>query len=153
MGSADGITGRSPRDWTVVSDVGGGGHAHGGLGPIRLCVRWWTWISQPHGAKLAPGLGDLLPSLVLRRIRSDSNSVTLANTLDSKRPAGSVGSQTAAPRLSRTRRAVSSSAIDRASGTEPARQSSFVTTRVSWSRHAASASRRPDCSRLVPVNP
>jgi cytochrome P450 len=50
-------------------------------------------------------------------------------------------------------RVVSSSAMARASGRDLARRSSLVTTRVSPARHAASASRRPGRSRLVPVRP
>jgi hypothetical protein len=53
----------------------------------------------------------------------------------------------------RTRRVVSSSAIARASGSDRASRSSLVTTSVSPSRHAADAWRRPDRSRLLPVNP
>ena len=57
------------------------------------------------------------------------------------------------PKLKLIRRAVSSSAIARASGRDLARRSSLVTTRVSPARQAASASRRPGRSRLVPVRP
>jgi hypothetical protein len=37
-------------------------------------------------------LGYLIPSQVRSRIRSDSNSATIAKTLNSNRPTGSVGS-------------------------------------------------------------
>ena len=64
-----------------------------------------------------------------------------------------VGSWTEPPTLSRTPRLVSSSTMSRASGTEWASRSSFVTTRVSPSRQAARASRSLGRSRFVPVRP
>jgi hypothetical protein len=74
---------------------------------------------------------------------------TVARTLNSNLPTASWGSYTDPPTLSRTPRAVSSSAMARASGRDRASRSSLVTTRVSPSRHAASASRNPGRSRLV----
>jgi D-serine deaminase-like pyridoxal phosphate-dependent protein len=50
-------------------------------------------------------------------------------------------------------RFVNSSRMSRASGSDRASPSSFVTTSVSPARQAASASRRPGRSRLVPVRP
>jgi hypothetical protein len=94
-----------------------------------------------------------MPSRVRSRIRSASNSATMASTLNNSRPTASVGSYTDPPRLRRTDRAVSSSAIARASGSDRARRSSLVTTRVSPARQAANASRRPGRSRLVSVRP
>src|SRR5450755_3860320 len=61
-----------------------------------------------------------MPSRVLMRMRSASNSATIASTLNRRRPTGSVGSWTDPPRLSLTSRAVSSSAMSRASGRERA---------------------------------
>ena len=55
------------------------------LGLVRLQLRLFT--SQP-----ALYLGDFIPSRVRILIRSDSNSATIANTLNSSRPTGSVGS-------------------------------------------------------------
>src|SRR3977135_1070934 len=46
-----------------------------------------------------------IPSRVLILIRSDSNSATMARTLNSNLPTGSVGSCTDPPRLSATSRA------------------------------------------------
>src|SRR3954447_2571045 len=79
-----------------------------------------------------------MPSRVRMLIRSASNSATMASTLNSSRPTGTVGSYTEPPRLSLTCRTVSSSAMARASGRDRARRSSLVTTRVSPSRHAVS---------------
>ena len=76
------------------------------------------------------------------RIRSDSNSATIASTLNKSRPTGSVGSCTDPPRLSLTSRPASSSAIARASGSDRASRSSLATTSVSPPRHAANAWRR-----------
>jgi len=63
----------------------------------------------------------------------------LLQAMNSSRPTGSVGSCTEPPRLSLTCRAVSSSAMARASGRERASRSSLVTTRVSPGRQAARA--------------
>ena len=88
-----------------------------------------------------------MPSRVRSRIRSDSNSATIANTLNNNRPTGSVGSWTEPPRLSFTFRRVSSSKMSRASGNERANRSSFVTTNVS---PAARGHGQPQ-TRPVPV--
>src|SRR6266480_4631824 len=56
-----------------------------------------------------------MPSRVRERMRSASNSATIARTLNSSRPTGSVGSYTDAPRLRRTLRLVRSSAMAGAS--------------------------------------
>ena len=61
-------------------------------------------------------LATFMPSRVRSRIRSDSNSATIANTLNSSRPRGSVGSWVEPPRLRFTSRLVSSSKMSRASG-------------------------------------
>jgi hypothetical protein len=90
----------------------------------------------PRSRPLA--LATFMPSRVRIRARSASNSAIMARTLNNSRPAGSVGSWKEPPRLSLTERAVSSSAIARASGGERASRSSLVTTRVS-PRHAARA--------------
>jgi hypothetical protein len=50
----------------------------------------------------ALGLGDLLPSRVRARVRPASNSATMASTLNSSRPTGSVGSCSEPPRFSLT---------------------------------------------------
>src|SRR5215207_9132379 len=92
-----------------------------------------------------------MPSRVRIRIRSASNSATIANTLNSSRPIGSVGSCTEPPKLRLTLRRVSSSRMSRASGNDRARRSSLVTTNVSPLWQAANASRRPGRSRLVPA--
>ena len=52
-------------------------------------------------------------------MRSDSNSATIASTLNRSRPTGSVGSCTDPPILSLTSRLVRSSRIRRASGSDP----------------------------------
>jgi len=96
------------------------------------------------------GPGDLH---ALAGAHLDEVGLELARTLNSSRPTGSVGSWTDPPRLSFTCRPVSSSAMVRASGSERASRSSLVTTRVSPARHAASASRSPGRSRVVPVSP
>ena len=59
----------------------------------------------------ALGLATFMPSRVRARIRSASNSATMARTLNSSRPTGSVGSCKEPPRLSLTWRPVSSSTI------------------------------------------
>jgi hypothetical protein len=56
-------------------------------------------------------LATFMPSRVRMLIRSASNSATIASTLNSSRPTGSVGSYTEPPRLSLTCRTVSSSAM------------------------------------------
>ncbi len=94
-----------------------------------------------------------MPLRVRMRARSALNSATMAKTLNSSRPTGSVGSCNEPPRLSRIWGVVSSSAMARASGRERARRSSLVTTRVSPARQAVSAWRSPGRSRLVPVRP
>ena len=70
--------------------------------------------------------------------------------LNSGPPTGPVGSYPDPPRLIRTCRTVSSSAMALASGGDRASRSSLVPTNVSPSRHAARASRRPGRSRFVP---
>ena len=55
------------------------------------------------------GFATFMASGVRSRIRSDSNSATIANTLNSGRPTGSVGSWIEPPRLSLTFLVVSSS--------------------------------------------
>src|SRR3712207_2407331 len=62
------------------------------------------------------------------------NSATIASTLNSNRPTASVGSYTDPPILRLTCRVVSSSAMARASGSDRASRSSFVTTSVSPAR-------------------
>ena len=85
------------------------------------------------------------------RLSRDSDSATMASTLNSSRPTGSVGSYTDPPRLRRTCRTVSSSAMALASGSDRASRSSLVTTNVSPSRQAARASRRPGRSLFARV--
>jgi NADPH:quinone reductase-like Zn-dependent oxidoreductase len=68
-------------------------------------------------------------------MRSASNSATTAKTLNSNLPTASWGSYTDAPKLSRTCRAVSSSAMARASGRDRASRSSLVTPKVSLFQH------------------
>ncbi len=60
-----------------------------------------------------------IPSRVLILIKSDSNSATVASTLNNKLPTGSVGSWTDPPRLSLTSRAVSSVTMSRGVGQRP----------------------------------
>jgi hypothetical protein len=84
-------------------------------------------------------LATFIPSRVHILIRSDSSSATTANTLNSSRTTGSVGSCIEPPRLSLTFRLVSSSKMSRASGSERASRSSLVTAKVSPARQAASA--------------
>ncbi len=102
---------------------------------------------------LPAALAIASPSLVLIRARSASNSAIIDSVVNNKRPTGSVGSCTEPPMLSLTPAAVSSSRMSRASGTDRARRSSFVTTRVSPRRQAANASRSPGRDRFRPVNP
>jgi hypothetical protein len=64
-------------------------------------------------------LATRMPSRVRRRMRSASNSATIASMLNSSRPTGSVGSWIEPPRLSLTALRVRSSRISRASGSEP----------------------------------
>ena len=85
---------------------------------------------RPRKRPLA--LATLIPALVRSRMRSASNSATMASTLNSNLPTASWGSYTDPPKLSRTSR------------------SNLVTTRVSPSRQAASASRSPGRCRLGP---
>src|SRR3954447_16376305 len=103
--------------------------------PCRYRVtRWASWRGLSFGCfprSLPLAFATRMPSLVRSRIRSNSNSATMASTLNSSRPTGSCGSYTDPPRLSRTWRTVSSSAIARASGSERASRSSLVTTKVS----------------------
>src|SRR5215211_9296389 len=94
------------------------------LGLIRLQLRLLP--AQP-----AVGFGDLHPSRVRIRIGSVSNSATTVSTSNSSRPTGSVGSWIEPPRLSFTLRFVNSSKMSRASGSDRASRSSFVTTSVS----------------------
>ena len=94
--------------------------------------------------------GSFMPSRVRILIRSDSNSATIASTLNSSRPIGSFGSWIDPPRLSRTFFPVSSDKMSLALGSDRASRSSLVTTNVSPERHAARASRSPGRSRLVP---
>ena len=77
------------------------------------------------------GLGDLhpFPGTQPNQIRPE-NSATMASTLNSNRPTGSVGSYTYPPRFRRTCRWVSSSAMALASGSDRASRSSLVTTNV-----------------------
>jgi hypothetical protein len=106
-------------------------------------------------AQTALRLGDARALESARSNEVGLNSATIANTLNSSRPTGPVGSyaDADAQRLSRTFRSVRSSAIARASGSDRASRSSFVTTSVSPARQAANASRIPGRSRLVPVRP
>ena len=90
-------------------------------------------------AQLPLAFATFIPSRVRSRIRSDSNSATIASTLNINLPTGSVGSYTDPPRLRRTCRVVSSLAMALASGSDRARRSSLVTTNVSPSRQAAKA--------------
>jgi len=92
-------------------------------------------------------------SRVRALIRSDSNSATMASTLNNSRPTGSVGSCTDPPSCRWTPRVVSSSTMSRASGSDRARRSSLVTARVSPVRQAARTSRSPGRARVVPVRP
>jgi hypothetical protein len=119
-------------------------------------TRWASWRAfnldcLPRSRPFA--LATFMPSRVRRRMRSASNSATIANTLNNNRPTGSVGSCTTPPKLSLTWRRVRSSRIARASGSDRAKRSSLVTTSVSPARQAARASRRPGRSRLAPVSP
>ena len=91
-------------------------------------------------------LATCIPSRVLARMRPDSNSATIARTLNSRRPTGSVGSWTDPPMLSLTPLMVSSSTMSLASRRERASRSSLATTSVLPFRQAARASRRPSCS-------
>ena len=109
------------------------------LGGSRAAGPWPSRRRVLRGCGLGPG-----PA---------SNSAIIDSTVNSSWPIGSVGSWTEPPTLSRTPRWVSSSTMSRASGTERASRSSFVTTRVSPSRQAARASRSPGRSRFVPVRP
>lgn len=142
---------------------GGAGHAEqvadlGGavlaavqeLDQVRFLARVELGLLAPQ---MTLGLATRIPSRVRDRMRSASNSATIAKTLNSSRPTGSVGSHTDAPRLSRTFRLVRSSAIARASGSDRASRSSLVTTSLSPARQAARASRSPGRSRFVPVRP
>jgi hypothetical protein len=117
------------------------------------CASWrgWSLGCLPRRRPLA--LATRMPSRVRSRMRSASNSATMASTLNSRRSTGSFGSCSEPLRLSLTRRRVRSSTMSRASGSERASRSSLVTTSVSPSRQAASASRKPGRSRLIPVNP
>ena len=74
------------------------------------------------------------------RIKSASNSATIANALNSNRPTGSEGSWVDPPMLSRTFFVVSSAKMSRASGNDRASRSSLVTTKVS-----------PVCTPLAPI--
>ena len=105
----------------------------------------------PRSRPLA--LATFIPSRVRARMRSASNSATIASTLNNSFPIGSVGSYTDPAMLSFTSRAARSSAIWWAPRTERASRSSLVTTNVSPSRQAASACRRPSRSALRPVSP
>jgi hypothetical protein len=79
-----------------------------------------TSAACPRRRPLA--FATFMASRVRSRIRSDSNSATIANTLNSSRPTGSVGSWIEPPRLSLTFLFVSSSRMSRASGrTVPSR--------------------------------
>jgi hypothetical protein len=104
-------------------------------------------------AEPAFGFGDLHAFAGTGAMRSDSNSATMARTLNSSRPTGSVGSWMEPPMLSFTFRLVRSSMMSRASGSDLASRSSWVTTRVSPARTAARASRRPRRSLFLPVSP
>src|SRR5664280_746648 len=118
-------------------------------------VRFLPMIQLGLLAAQAPlGLGDLhpFPGTQPNQIRLE-NFAAIASTLNSNLPTGSVGSYTDPPRLRRTCRTVSSSAMALASGKDRASRSSLVTTNVSPSQQAARASRRPGRSRLVPVRP
>ena len=55
--------------------------------------RWFNLGCLPRKRPLA--LAIFIPSQVRNRIKSDSNSATIASTLNSNRPTGSVGSYTA----------------------------------------------------------
>src|SRR5512133_1290490 len=116
------------------------------LGLVRLELR--LLAAQP-----TLGFRYFHPSRVPSRIRSASNSATIANTLNSSRPTGSAGSWIDPPRLSLTFLFVSSSRMSRASGSDRASRSSLVTTNVSPARQAARANRSPGRSRLAPVKP
>jgi hypothetical protein len=85
------------------------------LGLVRLQLRL-----LPRSRPLA----TFIPSRARSRIRSDSNSATLARALNSNRPTGSVGSWIEPPGLSLTFRLVSSSRMCRASGSDRASRSS-----------------------------
>jgi len=155
--------GASPLSFKDAIDRGAGdaeqvGQFHGGLlaaleqgHQVRLLALVELGLLPPQRRPLA--LASLIPSRVRSLIKSDSNSATLASTLNSNRPTGSVGSYTDPPRFKLTCRTVSSSAMALASGSERASRSSLVATSVSPSRHAASASRSPGRSRLLPVSP
>ena len=79
----------------------------------------------PFGCPFARA--TLMPSRVHMRIRSASNSATIANTLNSSRPTGSFGSWIDPLRLNRTFLAVNSVRMSRASGSDRASRSSLVT--------------------------
>ena len=82
------------------------------------CLVWlgFNFGCLPRSRPLA--LATFIPSRVRSRIRSDSNSATIANTLNKSRPTGSVGSWIEPPRLSLTFLLVSSSRMSRASGSD-----------------------------------
>jgi hypothetical protein len=97
----------------------------------------------PAEPALRPGHLQALPGPQPREVPLDS--ATIARAMNSNFPTGSVGSCTEPPMLmlSFTSLRVSSSAMSRASGTDRANRSSFLTTNVSPARHAAKASRKP----------
>jgi hypothetical protein len=68
------------------------------------CLAWFAFNfgCLPRSRPLA--LATFIPSRVRIRIRSVSNSATIASTLSSSRPTGSVGSWIEPPRLSLTLR-------------------------------------------------
>jgi hypothetical protein len=97
-----------------------------------------------RGARGAVG-GGRTARYAVDRVTPKSSSSSL--TVCSPARYGSVGSCTEVPSASVTSRAVSSSAIARASGSDRASRSSLVTTSSSPARHAASACRSPRRSR------
>jgi hypothetical protein len=85
---------------------------------LQQVLAWFglSFGCSPRSRPLA--LATFIPSLVRSRIRSDSNSATIASTLNNNRPTGSVGSWIEPPRLSFTLHLVSSSKMSRASGSD-----------------------------------
>jgi len=123
---------------------------------LYSCTRCFCSAAQSLGClpRSRPfALAIFMPSLVRSRERSTSNSAIIANALNNSFPTGSVGSCTEPPILSFTSLRVSSSAMSPASRTDRASRSSFVTTSVDPSWHAAIAPRNPGRLRSVPVNP
>jgi hypothetical protein len=87
------------------------------------------------------------------RIRSASNSATMANTLNSSLPTGSVGSYTDAPKMSLTFAAGEFVEDVARVGQRPGQPIKLGHHNASPLWQAAEASRRPDRSRFVPVRP